>query len=118
VITVKSVHDQPDVSDGVRILVDRTWPRGTKTTGRWIHEWRWDLAPTTALRKWFRRDPTKWEAFKQRYRRELEARGKIADLRRLAARARDERVTLLFTTGTPQHNSAAALQALLEELRS
>lgn len=116
-IKVKSVYDQPEHSDGVRILVDRVWPRGVKLAGTWIDDWRWDLAPSPALRQWFRRDSTKWETFKRRYRHELEVRDKMDDLRRLAERAKEETVTLLFTTGTEEHNGAAVLKELLEKLR-
>jgi uncharacterized protein YeaO (DUF488 family) len=116
VIKVKSVYNQVEPSDGVRILVDRVWPQGVKRVGTWIDEWRWDLAPTPALRKWFHRDPRKWDAFKRRYRHELLVRNKIEDLRRLAERAKQETVTLLFTAGDEEHNNAAVLKELLEKL--
>ncbi len=115
-ITVKNVHDQPEPSDGVRILVDRLWPRGVRTISTWIDDWRWDLGPSPALRKWFRRDPRKWHAFKRRYRHELEVRGKMSDLRRLAEQAKVGTVTLLFVAGDEEHNSAVALKELLDEL--
>ncbi len=115
-IKVKSVYDQVEPSGGVRILVDRVWPRGAKLVGTWINEWRWDLAPTPALRKWFHRDPRKWDAFKRRYRHELEVRDKMDDLRRLAERAKEETITFLFTTGNEEYNSAAVLKELLEKL--
>ena len=115
-IKVKSVYDPPEPTDGVRILVDRVWPQGVKRIGTWIDEWRWDLAPTPALRKWFHRDPKKWDAFTSRYRHELEVRDKMDDLRRLAERAKEETVTLLFTTGNEEHNGAAVLKDLLENL--
>ncbi len=117
-IKVKSVYDHPEHSDGVRILVDRVWPRGVKLIGTWIDDWRWDLAPSPALRKWFRLDPRKWEPFKRRYRHELEVRHKMDDLRRLAERAKEENLTLLFVAGDEEHNSAVALRELLEELRA
>lgn len=115
-IKVKSVYGQVEPSDGVRILVDRVWPRGAKLVRTWINEWRWDLAPTPALRKWFHRDPRKWDAFKRRYRHELEIRDKMDDLRRLAERAKEETITFLFTTGNEEYNSAAILKELLEKL--
>jgi uncharacterized protein YeaO (DUF488 family) len=116
VIKVKSVYDQVESSDGVRILVDRVWPRGVKMVETWIDEWRWDLAPTPALRKWFRRDPRKWDAFKRRYRHELVVRSKSDDLRRIAERAKRETITLLFSGRDEEHNNAAVLKELLEKL--
>ena len=115
-IKVKSVYDQVEPSDGGRILVDRVWPRRVKLVGTWIDDWRWDLAPSSALRKWFRRDPRKWDAFKRHYRHELEVRNKMDDLRRLAERAKEETITFLFTTGNQEYNSAAVLKELLEKL--
>ena len=115
-IKVKSVYDPPEPTDGVRILIDRVWPQGVKRIGTRIDEWRWDLAPTPALRKWFHRDPKKWDAFTSRYRHELVVRNKIEDLRRLAERATRETITLLFAARDEEHNNAAVLKELLDNL--
>lgn len=115
-IRLKRAYDPPDRSDGVRILVDRVWPRGVKKAEARIDEWRWDLAPTAALHKWFHHDPRKWEAFRRRYRNELEARGKLDELRELAERSRRETITLLFGARDEEHNNAVVLKELLEEL--
>lgn len=80
-IRIKRVYAPPDGSDGVRILVDRLWPRGVTREAARIDEWRKDLASTTVLRKWFGHDPSKWEEFQSRYRNELEAAGKMEELR-------------------------------------
>jgi uncharacterized protein YeaO (DUF488 family) len=100
----------------VRILVDRIWPRGVKRAEGRIDEWRWDLAPTRALRKWFRHDPKKWNEFRARYQTELQARGKLQELQQLAKRAVRERITLLFAARDEEHNNAVVLKELLEEL--
>lgn len=115
-IRIKRVYDPPELSDGVRILVDRVWPRGLKKAEARIDEWRWDLAPTAALRKWFHHDPRKWEAFRRRYRNELKARGKFKELQELAERAKRETLTLLFGARDEEHNNAVVLKELLEEL--
>lgn len=117
-IKVKSVYEPPEPTDGVRILIDRVLPQGVKRIGTRIDEWRWDLAPTPALRKWFHRDPKKWDAFRRRYRHELMVRNKVDDLRRLAERAKEETLTLLFVAGDEELNSAVALKEVLEELRA
>lgn len=114
-IRIKRVADPPELTDGVRILVDRVWPRGLKKIGTWIDEWRWDLAPTPALHKWFHRDPRKWEEFRRRYRHDLEVRGKGEELRRLAERAQGGTITLLFGARDAEHNNALVLKELLEE---
>lgn len=115
-IRIKRVYTPPDRADGARILVDRVWPRGMKKTHARIDEWRWDLAPSPALRKWFRHDPKKWDDFQRRYRHELKTRGKLDALQELAKRARRERITLLFAAQDEEHNNAVVLRQLLSEL--
>ena len=115
-IRIKRVYTPPDRADGARILVDRVWPRGLKKTAARIDEWRWDLAPTAALRKWFRHDPKKWDDFQRRYRQELKTRGKLDALQELAKRARREQITLLFGARDEEHNNAIVLRELLGEV--
>lgn len=115
-LKIKRVYDPPDPSDGLRILVDRLWPRGLAKEKAKIDEWRPDLAPTNVLRVWFAHDPEKWEEFRVRYRNELKAAGRMEELAVLAARARKETVTLLFAARDRERNQARVLQEILEEL--
>jgi len=104
------------VRDGRRILVDRVWPRGiTKERAR-ILEWRKDLAPSTALRKWFAHDPDKWETFRERYRAELTWSGHMAALKALAKLSRQTTVTLVYSAADQGHNQAVALKEVLDKL--
>ena len=86
-------------------VINRWWcimggsPWGLRKAEARIDKWRWDLAPTAALRSWFNHDSRKWEAFKRRYRNELKARGKMDELRKLAERAKRETITLLSRRG-------------------
>ncbi|MGA8753341.1 DUF488 domain-containing protein [Candidatus Deferrimicrobium sp.] len=95
-IRIKRVYAPPDGSDGVRILVDRLWPRGVSKAAARIDEWRKDLAPSNILRKGFGHDPSKWKEFQSRYRNELEAAGKMEELLILGGRARGEAITLVY----------------------
>lgn len=115
-IRIKRVYAPPDGSDGVRILVDRLWPRGVTREAARIGEWRKDLAPTTVLRKWFGHDPSKWEEFQSRYRNELEAAGKMEELRSLGERARRETITLLYAARDEVRNNAVVIKKLIEKL--
>jgi uncharacterized protein YeaO (DUF488 family) len=56
-IRLKRVYDPPDASDGLRVLVDRIWPRGLSKEKAAVDLWARDVAPSTALRKWFHHDP-------------------------------------------------------------
>lgn len=115
-IRVRRVYDPPGPSDGSRVLVDRLWPRGMSREDPRIGEWRPDLAPTHVLRKWFGHDPAKWDEFRVRYRNELDAAGKMDDLRLLGARAGRETVTLLYAAADLERNNAEALKEILESL--
>ena len=82
-IRLKRAYDPVEESDGVRILVDRLWPRGIKKEKLQATFWMKDAAPSTELRKWFHRDPDQWEEFRARYLRELkrpEARKALHDI--------------------------------------
>jgi len=110
-VQVKAAYDPPSQDDGVRVLVDRLWPRGLSKAQASIDLWLKDLAPSTALRRWFNHDPAKWKEFRRRYARELDAKDRaIAALRGAARRGR---ITLLFGARDPHHNHAVALYAYL-----
>ena len=115
-IRIKQAYAPQDESDGVRILVDRLWPRGVRKAAARIDEWRKDLAPTTILRKWFEHDPSKWEKFQSRYRNELEVAGKMEELRSLGERARRETITLVYAARDEARNNAVAIKKLIEKL--
>lgn len=72
-VKLKRAYERPAEDDGVRILVDRLWPRGLKKTDAAIDQWAKDIAPSTTLRKWFGHDPARWEEFRRRYVEELRA---------------------------------------------
>lgn len=110
-LQIKRVYDPPAKSDGHRVLVDRIWPRGLGKDAARVDEWLKDVAPSTALRKWFGHDPEKWKEFMRRYFRELDANpAAVAQLRVLAL---GRRVTLLFAAKDVEHNNAVALKAYL-----
>jgi uncharacterized protein YeaO (DUF488 family) len=110
-IRIKRVYEEPDASDGKRILVDRLWPRGlTKEKAR-VDRWLKDVAPSTELRKWFAHDPAKWAEFRTRYLEELKKdKEQLSLLRQVAAKGT---VTLVYGARDQQHNEAVVLQRLL-----
>ncbi|PWB63102.1 MAG: hypothetical protein C3F14_08835 [Deltaproteobacteria bacterium] len=114
-VRIKRVYEAWDRSDGARILVDRLWPRGIAREAARIEAWRKELAPTGALREWFDHDPRKWEEFQVRYRSELEAAGKMEELKELAGRAKTETVTLLYAAHDETRNNAVVLKKIIEK---
>ena len=110
-IKIKRAYDDPAHDDGVRILIDRLWPRGLSKAAASVDLWLKDLAPSSTLRRWFNHDPARWAEFRRRYARELDAKDRaIAALRGAVRRGR---VTLLFSARDPEHNNAVALQVYL-----
>ena len=110
-VKVKRAYDAAARSDGLRVLVDRVWPRGLSKDALRLDDWRKELAPSTALRKWFGHDPAKWDAFKARYFRELDQRP--AEIARLLATGREATVTLVFGARDTDRNNAVALREYL-----
>jgi uncharacterized protein YeaO (DUF488 family) len=115
-IQIKRVYSMPSTRDGVRILVDRVWPRGISKERARIQEWRKDLAPSAALRKWFGHDSARWQEFRERYQAELRQSGQTEALKALARLSRQKAVTLVYSAADEEHNQAVVLKELLDEL--
>jgi uncharacterized protein YeaO (DUF488 family) len=111
VIVLKRAYEPATRADGVRILVERLWPRGVSKAKLSIDAWLKDVAPSTELRKWFSHDPPKWNVFRRRYFRELDLQSEA--WKTIASAARRGRVTLVYSSHDPLHNNAVALQEYL-----
>jgi uncharacterized protein YeaO (DUF488 family) len=110
-IKLKRVYAEPAKTDGTRILVDRLWPRGLTKEKAHVDLWLKEVAPSTALRKWFAHDPAKWPEFKARYKAELKNNApQLALLKRAIARGP---ATLLYGAKDTEHNEAIVLQDLM-----
>ena len=112
-VRVKRVYDAPAVDDGVRVLVDRVWPRGLSKEKARIDQWLKEVAPSTALRQWFGHDPARWTEFRRRYRAELKQN--LAPLEALRSLVRGKAATLVYGARDEQHNQAVVLAEFLNE---
>lgn len=110
-IEIKRVYDVPSSDDGLRILVERLWPRGLTKAKAHIDLWLKDIAPSAELRKWFGHDPAKWEEFKKKYWQEL--RGNRPAVEALQAHLKAGPATLVYAAHDQQHNGALALKEFL-----
>ena len=111
-IWTKRAYEKPGEKDGVRVLVDRIWPRGISKDEAHIDRWLKDVAPGTELRKWFNHEPQKWEEFKKKYFQELKGKGEaVEELFEMVHRGR---ITLVYGAKDQQHNNAVALKEYLE----
>jgi uncharacterized protein YeaO (DUF488 family) len=109
-LKIKRVYDAPDASDGIRILVDRLWPRGLTKEKAKVDVWLKEIAPSTGLRKWFGHDPGKWTEFKKRYGKELKENSETVSTLREQLKGT---VTLVYGAKDELHNDAAFLQEFL-----
>jgi uncharacterized protein YeaO (DUF488 family) len=110
-IRLKRAYERPSSDDGIRVLVDRLWPRGMRKEDAAIDHWLKELAPSTELRRWFAHDPERWEEFRRRYRDELSAHAER--LEELRATARERRLTLVYSARDERHNDAVVLRDVL-----
>ncbi|GJM15713.1 MAG: hypothetical protein DHS20C13_10400 [Thermodesulfobacteriota bacterium] len=114
-IKLKRVYEEPANSDGIRILVERLWPRGLSKEKAKVDIWLKDAAPSTELRKWFNHDRAKWEEFKKRYYIELdqnpEALKPIYDLPNTV------NITFVYASKEEQYNNSVALRNYISNYR-
>ncbi|BCS91317.1 MAG: uroporphyrin-III methyltransferase [Candidatus Micrarchaeota archaeon] len=113
-IKLKRVYDDMEASDGIRILVDRLWPRGLRKYTNKIDIWIKDVAPSDDLRKWFAHDPNKWDEFKVRYKEELKSNNALKKLLNIIKE--NEIVTFLYASSDREHNNAVVLKEYIESI--
>jgi uncharacterized protein YeaO (DUF488 family) len=117
-VALKRVYEPAKRADGVRVLVDRLWPRGLTKERAAVHEWLRDLAPSDELRKWFHSQPDHWQMFRRRYLKELARPEAETELRQLYLLAhKKKQLTLLFASRNDEHNNASVLKELLDGMR-
>lgn len=110
-IALKRAYDPPDEADGVRVLVDRLWPRGLTKKSAAIDQWPKDVTPSNELRKWFHHDPDRWDEFRRRYLAELKDKGSELDELRKLAQAGP--ITLIYAARDTPHLHATVLRDVL-----
>jgi uncharacterized protein YeaO (DUF488 family) len=112
-IKLKRVYEPASPDDGIRILVERLWPRGVKKDAIKLDTWLKDVAPSDGLRRWFGHEPKKWSGFRDRYFAELD--GNPQTWESVAKAARRGRVTLIYSSRDTEHNNAVALKDYLQD---
>ncbi|HJG67334.1 DUF488 domain-containing protein [Staphylococcus cohnii] len=115
-IQIQRIYEKP-LKEGVRVLVDRVWPRGISKDQANLDHWLKNIAPTAELRKWFNHDPQLYAAFKEKYEKELreneEQQEAFNELQDIIANSKQD-VILLYGAKDEQHNQAIVLQQLLQ----
>jgi uncharacterized protein YeaO (DUF488 family) len=109
-IKIKRAYEPPSPKDGMRILVDRLWPRGVRKDAASLDLWSKDVAPTTSLRTWFDHRADRFAEFKQRYRDQLKSNPAVTELLRQIGR---RNATLIYAAHDPAVNHAVVLADFL-----
>ena len=112
---IKRVYALAAEDDGLRVLVDRLWPRGIAKEKARIDLWLKEIAPSETLRRRFHGDPTKWQEFVAVYDGELKRDPASTAAASLRERLRSQPVTLLYAARDETHNNAVALKSWLEQ---
>jgi uncharacterized protein YeaO (DUF488 family) len=113
-VRVRRVHDPAEPQDGVRVLVDRLWPRGLAKDAARVDEWPKAITPSAELRRWYHAGEGSYEEFAARYEAELAADEAAEALDGVRALLRKGDVTLLTASKTPQESHATVLARLLQ----
>ena len=117
-VEIKRAYEKPAAADGVRVLVDRLWPRGVSKQAAAITTWLRELAPSNELRKWFHAHPALRSQFRSEYMEELRGAKAVADLNKLYALVEDNpRVTLVYASRNERYNNATVLRDLINGAR-
>jgi uncharacterized protein YeaO (DUF488 family) len=122
-VAIKRVYKPKSRTDGMRVLVDRLWPRGMPKASAAVDEWLRDLAPSDELRRWFHAQPASrqdahWHDFRKKYLKELsqpEAETSLLKLYKVLHKRK--RLTLLYASKNETHNNAVVLKELIEGIR-
>jgi uncharacterized protein YeaO (DUF488 family) len=111
-IKLKRAYQPASRDDGLRILVERLWPRGVSKQKAQIDLWLKDLAPSTELRQWYGHDPARWPQFRKRYQAELKGQGDLLALLKYVTQ--EKTITFVYAASDEERNSAVALKEFLE----
>ena len=115
-IRTRRVYEAAKDDDGLRVLVDRLWPRGVRKEDLKYDLWDKDVAPSPALRKWFGHAPERWEKFHARYEEELDSPRARDRLRAIIEAADGRNITLLYGARDAKHNHALILADAIKRL--
>ncbi|MDO7897421.1 DUF488 domain-containing protein [Pseudomonas citrulli] len=111
-IQCKRAYETASAEDGVRILVDRLWPRHCRQETLALAEWLPEVGPSPALRKAFKTGALSFAEFSAAYRRELA--GRPEHWWKLEV-AQGGTLTLVYAAKSTVENNALVLAQWLED---
>lgn len=113
-VKIKRIYELPSNEDGLRILVDRLWPRGITKERAAIDFWYKEITPSNELRKWFAHKPEKFSEFSELYKDELRSQKEM--LKKIKLLSYEKPVTLIYAAKDPQINHAIVLKEVIENI--
>lgn len=114
-VKIKRIYEDASKDDGLRILVDRVWPRGVSKEKAKLDEWFKEVAPSNDLRKWFNHEDDKFDSFSDKYHQELQSGDQKAAYDELKSlQKKHKTITLLYGAKNEKHNQAVVLKNMLE----
>ncbi len=116
-VKIKRVYEETKKDDGLRVLVDRIWPRGVSKEDAKVDEWPKEVGPSKELRQWFDHDAKKYDEYKEKYKKELNRNDKQKEaLEQLKqwTKKHDKELTLVFAAKDVKHNQAEVLKEILD----
>lgn len=115
-VQIKRIYEGQDADDGLRVLVDRVWPRGMSKEDAKLDHWMKEVSPSHELRKWFGHDPDKYSDFKKKYKEELKSGRQQEELEKLKklTKQHHKNLTLLYGAKDEKHNQANVLKEILD----
>ncbi|HLR66552.1 DUF488 domain-containing protein [Virgibacillus alimentarius] len=115
-VKVKRIYEEAKDEDGIRVLVDRIWPRGMSKEKARLDHWMKEVGPSNELRKWFGHDPQKYPAFKEKYKMELTSGDQQKELEKLKQliKENNKEMTLLYAAKDEKNNQANVLKEILD----
>ena len=108
-VKIGRVYDDTPAKEGMRVLVDRIWPRGLKKEAAHLDQWAKDVAPSRELRTWYGHDPDKFDEFRRRYSAELDDPERAEAFTELRELAQAKPLLLLTASRDLEHSQAAVL---------
>jgi uncharacterized protein YeaO (DUF488 family) len=114
-IAIKRVYEKPASTDGMRILVDRLWPRGVSKEAAALDLWCKEIAPTPELRTWFDHREDRFAEFKKRYLLELRSNPVVPEL---LGDIGKRKATLLYGAHDENTNHAVVLAEYVDGYRA
>lgn len=113
-VKIKRAYEEVEKEDGIRILVDRLWPRGISKEDLKIDHWMKEVAPSDELRKWFNHEEEKFDEFKERYKKELnEEEDALDELKEITIQEK-KKISLIYGAKDEKHNQAVVLKEILD----